>query len=313
MEFSVRPASFTLGIFSMKTIRLFAILACTLAVAGAAASGPPYTVELKAGRTFDVVTGPGLGSRLSFFARSMSATRPNNAPAGRNTVSNGYQYNIRIRSKEPATAVQEIFAQISQQTGLMFTRYLDGGLPAAIAPAVLMQGYSETSVFNLFLLPKANDEYLLVCSYVIDERPAGSIDGTPEAVVRMEEAMRYMTADSIATVLPASFTLISLKQTDYFRGLQSYTLTDPTGTKTTPVAVLLLKKGPDYTVGFYTEAKGTWSLLDQPAALDGMNPPHLMGRSVGNRPVNSIHAVKQDDSGGIDLFIEDGQVIPRPF
>jgi hypothetical protein len=66
-------------------------------------------------------------------------------------------------------------------------------------------------------------------------------------------------------------------------------------------------------VGFYIQAGGTWSLLDQPVALEGMNPPHLIGRTVENRPVNSIHAVKQDDSGGVDLFVEDGRVIPQPF
>jgi hypothetical protein len=146
-----------------------------------------------------------------------------------------------------------------------------------------------------------------------DAHPARSIDGTPEALVRMDAASRFMTADSIATALPASFTPAGITQTDYFRGLQNYTLTDPTGTKTTPVAVLMLKRGPDYTVGFYVEAGGTWSLLDQPVALEGMNPPHLIGRTVENRPVNSIHAVKQDDSGGVDLFVEDGHIIPQPF
>ena len=61
---------------------------------------------------------------------------------------------------------------------------------------------------------------------MIDERPAGSNDGTPAAIAEMEETIRLMTADSTAASLPAHLALGDIKPGEYFRGALRFSLPD---------------------------------------------------------------------------------------
>jgi hypothetical protein len=221
------------------------------------------------------------------------------------------QTGIKIKTKDPGSAIQGIGRQIAQQTGLALRSTINSSL-GEIAPTVVLQACSETAVITLVLVPK-DDSFILTCSYVIDERPAGSIDGTAASIAQMKEVERMLTADSIATTLPVKFTAKELKPGDYFRGMQAYSVTTPDGKQPTSLAFLMLKKDEDYTVGLYQNLDGTWTLIDQPVALKSTHTPHMYGTAKGKENLSSIRAVNVDGKGGVDLFVADGHIVKKEF
>lgn len=274
----------------------------------APAAAPLYRTKITSTKTFEVMAGTGLN--FYPFSEQMGGTM--NGKSRRRIIAADYEAGVVIKTKEPAAAIQQVLGQISKQTGLMLTTHFNSNLEQ-IAPATLLQAFSDTSVITLLLTPKGEDVFALACAYAIDERPEGSIDGTPAAIAQMEEAARRMTADSVATSLPEKIAANDLKPGDYFRGAQKLSLSDPTGKMQTPVMALLLKKSDNYTVGIYRNVEGTWIIIDQPVALSGTGSPHPRVKSEASETLASIRALKIDGTGGVDLYVSNGHLLQQPF
>lgn len=275
-----------------------------LAAAIARADAPLYQVKLTSTKTFEVPAGAGidlypLSERMGAGMRQASA---------RKIVAADYATGTVLKTKQPASAIQEVLSQITRQTGLKLTATFNTALEQ-IAPNTLVQAFSETAVITLVLTPKGGDEFALTCIYTIDERPGGSIDGTPAAIAQMEETLRRRTADSAATSLPGRFATAELKSEDYFRGTQGWTLSNPSGENQTPVMFLLLKKGDEYTLGVYQAANSVWTMIDQPVVLNGFGPPYCYGRDKRM----SLRSPKTNGPGGFDLFLENGHLLKKEF
>jgi hypothetical protein len=287
----------------MKLVRLLLFFGLIAAVVRAEA--PLYTVKFTSTSTFEVSGSTGSAS-LNFYPET-KATK-----GKRNIVGAGYLTGIEIKTKDPARAAQAILRQICEQTGLMAGYHMKSSL-AELEPIVLLQGFSETSTITLLLTPKQVNVFTVTCAYVIDQRPDGSIDGTPAGIAQMNEQLRALTADSIATTLPQKFPTAGLKAENFFRGRQEMTITDPTGKQSQKVSFLLLKKDRDYTVGIYRESEGTWTIIDQPITLRGTGSPHINGRGNGKDLISSIRAINADGKTGTDLYVVDGRIIKKEF
>jgi hypothetical protein len=285
----------------MKFKVVFVFL-CILAAEIARAEGPLYSVKLTSTETFEVAAGTG----ISIYADSEQFGI--RKASERKIVAAGYVTGIVIKTKVPASAIQDVNFQIARQTGLKLLATVNAGLEQ-IAPTTLLLAFSETAVITLVLTPKGGDEFSLTCSYVIDERPAGSIDGTPAAIAQLEERLRRMVADSTATSLPTKIAASELKPDDYFRGAQEWTLSSPTGDTPTPVKFLLLKRGDEYTLGVYREANAVWSMIDQPVVLHGFGPPGCYGRDK----LMFLRSPKTGGHGGFDFFLENDHLLKKEF
>lgn len=284
-----------------------------------------YTVRFQPGRSFEFVADAGTIHQLSLYPLSEVGAKIMKRPGGRKIVAAGCEAAfLKIRAKQPASAAQELLRQISRQTGLQLKSVIDGGLQQ-IAPAAMVQAVSDIAVLTLILTPTANDVFLVTCAYEVDERPEGSIDGTPEAVTRMEKmvaAVRAMNGDSKATSLPARAVLKNLNPEEYFRGMMTgFSAMDAEG-KRFDVAALILRKGSDYTVAFYRDDDGLLTMLGQPIELHGTRTPYLVklpaepsssaGSSLPGSPL-CLRVDKLEGSGGYDLLLEAARPVKKEF
>jgi len=261
-------------------------------------------VKLTSTKTFEVLA----GAEIDFYPLSERMGAGMRQASTRKIVAADYATGTVLKTKQPASAIREVLSQISRQTGLKLTATFNTALEE-IAPNALVQAFSETAVITLVLTPKGGDEFALTCVYAIDERPIGSIDGTPAAIAQMQETLRRMNADSAATSLPAKFATAELKSADYFRGAQGWTLSNPNGENQTPVMFLLLKKGDEYTLGVYRETNAVWSMIDQPVVLNGFGAPYCHGRDK----LMSLRSAKIDGHSGFDFFLENGRLLKKEF
>jgi hypothetical protein len=280
------------------------------------AADPLYTVLLAPGRHFELVGAPPAGVQLSFYPLSEMMAQGSKAPHARKVVASDYLPAFAtIRTDNPSLALQSLFNQIALQTGLMLRKHINTSLPA-MAPATMMQAYSETAVITLLLVPKEPGLYLASGAYVIEERPEGSIDGTPEAIAQTKEQLRLLTADSTAPVLPASVVLAEIRPGDYFRGAQLFQLPDDKG-GFYPAAVLILKRGTDYSLASYRNDDGQLTRLGEPVAWSGTKPPYVSASSgqspgsPGNPPRltqvrTGFRAENPDGKGGVDISFAAG-------
>lgn len=303
---------------NLRTALLFLFLLAGTPLLQAIA--PLYNVKITPTKTFEFVAEPNTSDQLSFYPLTDFMRKPG---GGRKVVAANYVTSLpAIRTETPAVAAQEILNQIGQQTGLMLRKYLNSTL-TRVAPGALVQAVSDTAVITLVLTPKEKDLFWVACAYVIEERPEGSIDGTPAAIAQMEETMRLMTADSTVTSLPEKVVLKDIKLGDYFRGSLGFSLPDSSG-QFLPVVVLMLKKGNDYTVGFYRNEDGLLTILDQPVALSGTRPPFLtnlpdQAASPDNVPPRAsqsrtgLRANKFEGAGGYYIAFENGHVVKNEF
>lgn len=226
---------------------------------------------------------------------------------------------VTLRSGRPEQVLSQVLQQISEQTGLKLSSTHNSATPPT-EPVFFRQGFSDTAVITLLLVPAENGLYQLTCHYIIDERPPGSNDGTPEGIADLKklkaEMQRVMTADSIASTLPARIANADLKSTDYFRPLQGpFTLPDGSGVSLT---VLMTKRQDHYTAGFYSEIDDTLVRIGDPADFAGTRPPYVTNLPAspgkpGQPTPTCLRADKLDGHGGYYVSLEDGKVIKRKF
>lgn len=300
------------------------LLLCLVAVAHRLpAADALYSVKIAASPSFEVVTATNVFGQLSMYPFSEMMAKGMQKPGGRKVIAADYAAGfVCIRTKEPSVAVQDIANQITRQTGLMLRKHVNSSL-AVIAPTTILQAFSDTAVITLVLTPKEPDVYLVSCSYLIEERPKGSIDGTPAAITQMEETMRLLSADSTATTLPARIALKDVQPGEYFRGAQQFQQPGANG-QFIPLVVLMLKNGNDYTVAFYRNEDGQLSMLDQPVVLSGTRSPFVTNLPTepplpADTPLRpdqirlGLRANNISGTGGYYLSFENSRVFKKVF
>ena len=300
------------------------LLICLLAAAPLLrAEGALYSVKIAAAPSFEVVAAPNIYGQLSMFPFSEMMAKGMQKPGGRKVIAADYAAGfVCIRTKEPSVAVQDIANQITRQTGLMLKKHVNSAL-AVIAPTTILQAFSDTAVITLVLTPKEPDVYLVSCSYLIEERPEGSNDGTPAALAQMEETMRLLSADSTATTLPSRIALKDVQLGEYFRGAQQFQQPEANG-QFFPAVILMLKKGNDYTVAWYRNENGLLIMLDQPVALSATHSPFITNlpdaaSAPAGTPVRpeqirlGLRANRIDGPGGYYLSFENGRMSKKEF
>lgn len=167
------------------------LLLCALAgTARLGADGPLFTVKIASSSHLEVVAAPNISGVLSMYPFSEMMAKGMKPRGARKVLAADYAVDfVRIRTKDPSLAAQDISHQIFQQTGLILRKHINSSL-AQIAPVIFLQTFSDMAVINLLLTPtKEQDVYQVSCSYLIEERPEGSVDGTPAA---LEEVARQM-------------------------------------------------------------------------------------------------------------------------
>ncbi len=313
---TIGPTHFSMNFKTISLALLAFICATRLPAAGAL-----YTVRLAGDRSFELVAEPNAIHQLSFSPLGEIGTKIMAGPGKRKLVAADYEPAfVKIRTQDPVAAAQEILRQISQQTGLMLRVHLNSSL-AQIAPVTVVQAISDTAVITLILTPVSNDVFLVTCAYVLDERPSDSVDGTPASIVQMDKTaatLRAMEGDSQATHLPERVVMKDLKAEAFFRGtMMRFDAVDAEG-KTFETVALMLRKGSDYTVGFYRNEDGILALLDRPLELLGTKSPYLTNlpehTSIRtDRFRMALRANKPTGTGGYYLALELGHPVKIEF
>jgi hypothetical protein len=98
---------------------------------------------------------------------------------------------VSLRSERPREVLSQVLQQISEQTGLKLASVSNSTTPPT-EPVYFRQGFSDTAVITLVLVPGEDGLFHLTCHYLISERPAGSNDGTPEAIVELQEMKKQI-------------------------------------------------------------------------------------------------------------------------
>ena len=302
-------------------MRLKTKLLLLLALTGAPllqATAPLYSVKIGSTQSFELIPEANTSDRLDLYPMTEMEIK-----GSRKVVADGYATGLaKIKTGNPSIAIQDIFKQIGQQTGLMLRIHLDSTL-SSIAPVTIMTAFSEIAVITLVLTPKEPGVFQVTCSYVLDARPAGSTDGTAAATAQMEEALRLLTADSTATSLPVKTALQDIKPGEYFRGAMKYSEPDENG-GFFPAVALILKKGNDYTLGVYHNEAGVLTLLDQPVDVHGTRAPFVSDLPKNPAPATGaphspsqirlgFRANKIDGGGGYYISLEHGRLVKTEF
>jgi hypothetical protein len=157
------------------------------------ADEPLYSIKIASSPHVEVVATPNISGVLSMYPFSEMMARTVKPRGGRKVLAADYAVDfVRIRTKEPSLAAQDISHQIFQQTGLILRKHINSSL-AQIAPVIFLQTFSDMAVVNLLLTPtKEPDVYQVSCSYLIEERPPGSNDGTPAAREEVAKQMKEL-------------------------------------------------------------------------------------------------------------------------
>jgi hypothetical protein len=98
---------------------------------------------------------------------------------------------ITLRTERPKEVLQQVIQQIGEQTGLKLGSAANSRTPPT-DPVFFRQAFSDTAVITLLLVPAENGLHRLTCHYIIDERPPGSNDGTPEAISELQELKKQI-------------------------------------------------------------------------------------------------------------------------
>lgn len=171
-------------------MKLLLAVFCFLATLSAWADEPIYRITLRSTPSFTLPTGD---YNLSLFPLSERASKALNQNKTRKLLAADSKTGILIKTSRPIVALQGIQRQLAEQSGLVLGKVMNSSLDE-IAPVTLLPGFSDTSVINLLLTPKDTDTYILTISYIIYERPEGSIDGTPAAIEQMNAQAKEMKA-----------------------------------------------------------------------------------------------------------------------
>lgn len=301
----------------MRTKLLLLCLCLHCVALLAQANEPLYRVTLKATPAFEIVG----NAQLSFYPFSEQMGAMIRKGKVRRLVAHDAA-TVTLRSERPQEVLSQVFRQIGEQTGLKLGSASNSSTPPT-APVYFRQGVSDTAVITLLLVPAENGLFHLTCHYILDERPAGSNDGTPEAIAEMQETLRLLSADSTASTLPAKANLQNIKPGEYFRSPMLTNAPDGSG-GFFPIAVLMLKKGGDYVVGFYRNENNNLTLMDQPVALTGTTSPFVTNLPAdpslpAGTPLRTdqmsmgLRANKAGGTGGYYLSLENGRVVKREF
>lgn len=286
-----------------------AAFCCALSTpAWADAQANSFSVTLKSGRAFTLVEGS--SGVLNFHGYTPAAML---AKFKRPLLGGDYQVGIRLRTKNAAFAAQDILNQIGEGCGFRLTKTVNSTL-AQMAPAAMITGVSDMAVITVVLTPKAEDEYLLSCSFVLDARPGGSLDGTPEnarlLAEEKAEMQRLMDQDSLEEKLPE--TLSNAQQADaqfarrFFRGLMRFP-----AAKTGFASDLLLgmtRRGDVYTLGYYQTSEAGWKLIAAPVRLSGIRSSTITN-SKETGFMGAVRLNKADNSGAYFVQPKDGGLI----
>lgn len=81
-----------------------------------------------------------------------------------------YAVGVKIATKDPQRALQEVVGQIHDSTGRPLGKFMNSAL-TEIAPVAMLMAVDADSVWFIVLTPRGEpDTYTLTCAYLIDER-----------------------------------------------------------------------------------------------------------------------------------------------
>ena len=152
------------------TLLRLVFIACVFA-AHSVADAPLHRLMIASDADFEVLPANGYTGKapLSIFplsARMQTALRERVRPR---VAAADYATGILIRTKNPNAAIQQVLAQIGQQSGRDLVAVHNSNTQK-IQPTVIQLALDAHSVWCLLLTPRESDTFLLTCTYVIDER-----------------------------------------------------------------------------------------------------------------------------------------------
>lgn len=146
---------------SLKLLFLFlALISISLA------DEPICRIELKRCASFEV-----LGLNVIDVYPVSAGMRKVVAAGSRKTIrAADYAVGIRIATRNPQRALQDIVRQIYDSTGRPLGKFMNSALEQ-IAPVTMLMAADADSVWFLVLTPRGEpDVYTLTCAYLIDEK-----------------------------------------------------------------------------------------------------------------------------------------------
>lgn len=264
--------------------------------------GPPYLVELTSGGGFELR--PGTKKTITLSARPEIFA---SAPVVPKVIGLDYDAGVAIETDQPVLAAQEIMRQIGQRTGLRL-RTATNSATDALKPLAILQGVSETAVVTIVLSPATGRTFNVGIAYVLYKRPAGSIDGTPDAIAAMDAEVgrfrRMMNEDSVATELPKTVLRADAETQEFyerfFRGAAR--LGGVRDGRAVQRLLLMLKRQDAYSVAFYDDIDGVWKRIGNPIQIRSPRPPVLTDLPGGD--ATAARFAKADAEGFEYVYVE---------